>query len=159
MAPPGYEASAEDLAKKAAKRSAREAAGEKVGNAEGGPTGLGLVPEAEVLDALRDAVFAPLASETLYDPLTVADLAAPEDDYHRHTPSFSSEAARDVSADVWAEAKRVRQAAPAGATSEIRIHTVTCDEHGCDEEASRYGVLVKIEVAPGLTLHREYSVE
>ncbi len=121
---------------------------------------LGLVPEDEVIDAIRDHVFAPLAELPRYQRLTRDDLEGGSDDeYHQHDASYESQEALDVPPDVWESVKRVRAKLPAGATSAIRVHVATCDSRDCDAEARRFGVLVTLKVAEGLELHREYAAE
>lgn len=120
--------------------------------------GLGLLPEDEAIDAVREAVFAPLAELPRYEDLDRRALDV-EDDSCDHDPAYESYAAEDVTPDAWAALKRVRALAPEGAVCTVQLHRAYCDRRGCDAAVERDGILVQIEVHPGLTLSREYAAE
>jgi hypothetical protein len=122
---------------------------------------LGVVPQSEVLDAIRDHALAALDAFPRYERLTATDIhlaRETEEDYcEHHEVTFGSGDAAEVPAATWDALKRLRAVAPEGADCAVRLHTATCD--ACDLKAKRFGILVSVDVAPGLTLHREYSAE
>lgn len=134
---------------------------------------LGLVPEQEILDAIRDRVFAPLAGESLYERIRASELnSLPDDrdDDYGQTPyghgkgemECESTVADEATPEQWSRVKAIRAKAPAGADVELRRHQCDCTTSSCDwgkrgHSVVRHGVLVRVTVTPGLDLHREYS--
>lgn len=115
---------------------------------------LGLVPQAEVMDAIKAQIFAAFGPDLEFRKLRCSELDHASECDGREC-SYDSEEALDVPPDVWAAMKRLRAIAPTGAELEARLHTATCDE--CEATATRYGVLVRLQSGP-LTFHREFSI-
>lgn len=138
---------------------------------------LGLVPEREAIDAVREALFAPLAGEALYQRVSASELdGAPddaiddEDGYdayggYRHRKddmSCSSEVETEVTSAQWERVKAIRANAPQGAAIELRRHECECTTDRCawgrsNHSVVRHGILVTVTATEGLDLHREYA--
>lgn len=137
---------------------------------------LGLVPEDEVLAAIKEQVFAPLADERRYEQIRSSELDGPGDDDdeggedgygidYRHRKGdmeCESEAANEASPGQWARVKAVRAKAPQSAVVVLRWHRCACTTKACAwgnkaHSVTRAGILVEITVTEGLTLHREYA--
>jgi hypothetical protein len=130
---------------------------------------IGLVPEREVIDAIRDMTFAALSGEAIYRQIRASDLDEAdefddeaEDGLYRHRDKdmrCESSAESEATPAQWARLKGLRAKAPAGATVTLRCHECECTAQGCPESHSvtRYGILVTVTVTEGLDLHREYA--
>lgn len=120
----------------------------------------GLLPEDEVLDAIREDAFRDLEVPR-YRRLRASDVCdeVPEPyDYHRR--EFSVERAKALSASQYEQLRRVREAAeqahePAAVSVEPRVHIGECQT--CDQEVKRVGFLVKITVGE-FEFSREYGM-
>lgn len=126
----------------------------------------GLLPESEVVDAIRGEVFAPLADEPRYEKITASEVRATcddySDDYPGDTVTFCVDPATDATAQEWDAMARVRDlTAVIGGSVTVRL-----DEHlgqwdcGDDShplhEITRRSLLVTVIVGE-LTLTRRYA--
>lgn len=115
---------------------------------------LGLLPEGEILDSLRNRLFASLDAWPRYGKITQGDLA------HEYGCAGMDidcvvTVAETLTAAQYDYFERLARDLPAGARYDLKVHTCTCQ--GCDAEASRYSVRVKIEDGP-LVFTREYAL-
>jgi len=114
----------------------------------------GKLPEDELMDGIKDRVFAWAEGESEYQKLTRED-ACDCDDCPEPRVKFASTEAETSTAAQWERMKALRSKAPEGAEVELREHTGVCDACDC-QMTYRHGVRVKVAVGP-FTFHREFS--
>lgn len=115
----------------------------------------GLLPREEVLQEIEAAAYAALNEFPRYVPLAGKDVAHVAGCYGESV-HFSSEAAKEATAEEWERMEAIRVAAPAGASIELRTHRGQCQQRGCDLDAYRSGIKVTITVG-AFEFTREYA--
>ncbi len=111
----------------------------------------GLLPEAEVLDAIRSEAFAPLVSFPRYKKMEAANLW--HDDCYGKI-EFSVDDADEINAEQWDTMAKIRALMPT-ATLTARKHTAECGD--CAVAETRYSLHAAITVGE-LELTREYAL-
>ena len=140
-----------------AARQRRERLAAEVPNMDANAQGrwkLGLLPEEEILDSLRNRLFTSLDGWPRYVKLGGRDLVheygcAGMDLECTVTP------AETLTAAQYDYFERLARDLPTGARYDIKVHTCTCS--ACGVDASRHSVRVKIEDGP-LVFTREYAL-
>lgn len=120
----------------------------------------GVLPLDELLDALREHVFAPLADVPRYEKLRAGDLECDECGEHADDPSFSTCEPKAVSPEAWDTCQTIRQHMP-DAVVTFRRHEGEWD-CGCREHplVTAERMAIRVEIALGsLSLSREYAAE
>lgn len=114
----------------------------------------GVLPESEIVDAIRAQAFAPLDGEARYKKLKASDVCG-GDDYESgyHSVDFDSEDAEELTADEWDYLTALRERMPCAAIT-VRRHTAECGT--CENKITRTGYHVKMCIGE-LTLSREYG--
>jgi hypothetical protein len=112
---------------------------------------LGLLPEDEILDAIRSEAFAPLDEFARYKKLEADDLRH-EDCYG--TVGFAVDDATEISADQWDMMAKIRALVPS-ATLTAREHIADCKD--CDATETRYSLRVAITMGE-FDFTREYAL-
>lgn len=102
----------------------------------------GLLDEQEVVDAIRDAAYQPLAEFPLYERLTASNVEHSETCYYHDDIEFSAEDSY-ATEPVFAQLEQMRALLPA-ATITPRVHEAHCP--ACDLTTRRYSLLVKLAV-------------
>lgn len=118
----------------------------------------GLLPDNEIIDAIRSEAYTGLKGFPRYDKMKASDVCEGYDDYdgdtHYHDVDFDVETADTLTADQYDRLQEIKKAAPKDATVEARIHTGKCDE--CETEEARIGFMVRVKVGE-LDFSREYG--
>jgi hypothetical protein len=115
-----------------------------------------LLAEEEVLDAIREQAYAPLADFPRYRKIRYNDIEHTEECYGESALDCDTEAAGSLSAaeyDLWVAIER---AAPQGAELSALAHSCTC--RACEAGLIRKSVRVTLEVGE-LAFTREYALE
>ncbi len=137
----------------AIERQLTEWVAEKGTDNQKGRLELGLLPEDEIIDAIRDEVFAPIdVRREKYHKIQSSDVC--ECDYGDtcHV-EFDSGELNEMSPEAYEGFTVIKELAPEGATLEPRYHSATAEYCG----AERYYETVLIKVTVGvLDLSREY---
>ncbi|MFZ3047158.1 MAG: hypothetical protein WA151_14700 [Desulfatirhabdiaceae bacterium] len=113
----------------------------------------GFLPEDEIVYAIRDQAFAPLADEPRYEKLTKGDVCDSDEDWH-HDVGFNVYDADKLSAEEFDKLESLRGIMPE-ATITPRMHIGECDE--CETRVRRVSFKVTMVVGE-LTLTREYGM-
>ena len=141
-----------------AARQRRERLAAEVPNMDANAQGrwkLGLLPEEEILDSLRNRLFASLDGWPRYVKITGRDL--PHEDWcDSQEITCTAGPADALTAAQYERFDLLARDLPAGARYDIKVHVCTCQ--ACGAETSRYSVRVKIEDGP-LVFTREYALE
>lgn len=116
----------------------------------------GLLPEEELLTALRDWIFAGLSGETRYKKIHGAEVDHAGECYQPEY-RFGSDPAAALDEDEYAALQRIKQLAPHGATVLARVHYGQCQSECCTTRVVRCGALVAVTVL-GRDLSREYAL-
>ena len=125
----------------------------------------GLLPESEIVDAIRDEVFAPMDSMYAghygevggrYEKMKSSDVCTCESYYDEGTCHvvFSVEDATELTAEQYEVIVAARKAMPK-ATIKARVHIGSGDE--CESVEKRYSLHVKVDYH-GIPLSREYAL-
>jgi hypothetical protein len=110
---------------------------------------VGLLPEDEVVNAMRDTAFAPVGLP-LYTLLTTRDL---ECDCDR--AEYDSEDAASATKAEYEALKLVKSRLPATAEVTLRTHTAACES--CETKTTRTGIMAVIKVGE-FEFRREFGV-
>jgi len=113
----------------------------------------GMLPDAEVVDAMRDQAFAAVTLP-LYELLTKEDIEHTEDCYGERGLEYESVELHVATAVQFELLKLVRGAMP-GATVSLRRHTGKCNT--CDGTVTRIGILSVLTVGE-FEFRREFAV-
>jgi hypothetical protein len=114
---------------------------------------LGLLPEQEVLDAIRSESYSSLDAFQRYRKIRLDDLDHGEECYEGAL-DCETEPANALSAAEYDAFAEIQKAAPAGATLEALAHSCTCSS--CGAGLIRRSVRVGLKVGE-LTFSREYA--
>jgi len=116
---------------------------------------LGLLPEDEVINCIRDQVFLPLTRDGFerYERMTAADVCECEDG--ECDVEFEVDDATEMTADQYTAYKSIVQVAPEAANIQARVHKGKSER--CEVTLIRCSVLVTVVVGE-LTLSREYTL-
>lgn len=148
---------ARDAENAEAARQRRERLAAEVPNMDANAQGrwkLGLLPEEEILDSLRNRLFASLDGWPRYVKLAGRDL--PHEDWCSASDlECAVTPAETLTAAQYEYFDRLVRDLPTGARYDFKVHTCTCS--ACSAEARRYSVRVKIEDGP-LVFTREYAL-
>ena len=110
-----------------------------------------LLDEDEYLDAMKDAVFAPLAKFNLYEKISGQEVRSevddPDDQYSEVKAIFRSQPATTLTSPQWATLKAMRAALP-DATIEPKTHEGSLDSDNVGWVASRDSALATIQYGP-----------
>jgi len=121
----------------------------------------GVLPMEELLAAVREVVFAPLASFARYVRLTRADIeAASEDESDYKTPEYGTCEAGEVGAEEWATYEAIVKVAAAELPTpevELRLHFAGWEEDRQYYLVDRLSVLVTVTIDEVVTISREYA--
>lgn len=122
----------------------------------------GLLPEDEIVDTIRDQVFAPLDHLPHYEKITKQDVINSYADLGYGPNSkviFRVEAASSASDEQMARMLEIERLVP-GATTELRLHEGVLENSSGDEDEEYavrcHSILVTVQVGE-LTLSREYA--
>ena len=118
----------------------------------------GVLPETEIVDAIREQVFAPLAGEPRYVKLTAVDVRAEctsEDEIDPHEVAFNVTPKETLTAAEYDRLIDLRKLMP-GAEITVRSHNGWCKESNCEADIYRTSYRVKITLGE-LELSREYG--
>ena len=126
--------------------------------------GCDLLPQKEIVDAIRDQVFAPFADLPRYEKITRKECCTCEDyhDCREGKPcklNCETSSPESVTAEQWDKLREIDQLIESlgleeKADSRFRLHC--CEVSCCDGEVERMGIIVEIKAGP-LTLSREFS--
>lgn len=109
----------------------------------------GVLPERELLDLVRGAVFAAVESWPRFERLTASDLEDCDGE-----AKYDDDPATELDAAAWAQLKRLRAALagcaeiaghPVTVEVEARLHTATC-KHDAEQRAERLAAHVAVRV-------------
>lgn len=119
---------------------------------------LGLLPDKEVVDAIRNAAYASLNHLPRYQRIKFIDLAHEEDCAAQECENMSCDnaAATSLSAESYERFLAVKAAAPDDAWITVRDHTCECQ--GCDAKITRHSAKVEITVGE-FEFSREYALD
>lgn len=121
----------------------------------------GLLDPEEAKAAWREAIFAPI-DWPRYERITISDVCTCEDGYETTDCRLSCSVApsRSVPLALFPKLQElqglIREHLGDGAEVEVREHSCSTDE--CSESLSRLGVLVSVDVGPGLRFSREFGM-
>jgi hypothetical protein len=115
---------------------------------------LGLLPESEVIDAIRGAAYAALDGFPRYSKIRMADIDHDDDCGGFGELSCATSPAAALTASEYDAYTAIQEAAPADAELEALAHACTCSE--CHASVVRRSVRVVIRVGE-LTFSREYA--
>lgn len=113
---------------------------------------IGLLPEQEVIDCIRDEVFQPLAEFARYERMTRQGIC--ECAGYTCETTFDVDDAKDLTAEQYDVYEKVKELMPE-ATLEPRLHSGKGVE--CESVVERYALLVTVVVGE-LKLSREYAL-
>jgi len=116
----------------------------------------GLLPQRELVDLIRERVFARLDAFDRYAKINADDIDHSDDCDHELSPKYMVDAATELDADDYARLSRIRKAAPDGAEVEARKHVGVCTCCTSDRVYKR-SALVSVEWH-GRKLSREYAI-
>jgi hypothetical protein len=119
-----------------------------------------LLPEKELLDAVREWLFAPLADFARYERLDDGDARHADDCYTGAPIVYQTEDADELTEDEYERLGALRAVArwlAEPAEVQAREHRVMCKQRGCPAETLRRSVLVSIDWN-GYPLSREYAL-
>ena len=111
-----------------------------------------LLSDDEIMNAMRDHVFAPLKEFDRYQKLTGSDIGHEEG---CGGSAYSANDAETLTAEQWDVVKRIKTAMPQASVT-ARRHRGWCDAD-CSASVTRYGALVKQAFGP-FTLAREFAI-
>ena len=114
---------------------------------------LGFLPEDEVINCIRDQVFAPLNDFERYERITAADVC--ECEYGACDVEFEVGNATELTADQYTAYASIVKAAPEAANIQARVHKGKSER--CEVILIRCSVLVTVVVGE-ITLSREYTL-
>lgn len=116
---------------------------------------LGLLPEDEVINCIRDQVFLLLTRDGFerYERMTAADVC--ECEYGACDVEFEVDDATELTADQYTSYERIKCSAPEAANIQARVHKGKSER--CEVTLIRCSVLVTVVVGE-LTLSREYTL-
>lgn len=121
---------------------------------------LNLLPEKEILDAMRDEVFAPLAEFSRYGKLTRSDVPCWCEDEDAPHAKFGAKDADSATAEQFSAMEKISDLIP-GATVTLRVHRGWCMEcetpDGEDGNVERHSIKVAVTVGD-FDFTREYAV-
>ena len=117
-----------------------------------GRAALNLLPEDEILDAMRDEAFAALDGFDRYEEIKKGDLG--HEEYCASGVSCDVFDAGELTADQFDRFDAIRKAIPSAAVSAL-VHSCKCQ--GCDATLDRDSVRVTLTVG-SITFSREYSL-
>jgi len=121
------------------------------------------LPEAEMLTAVRTAVFAPLDSFARYEKLTRSDiLAASDDREHYDEEEYSADEAEAVDADTWATYETIEKVAKSAIPWPVKVDLRTHyagwkSARDWSVERNSVRVTVTRDEATEFTVSREYA--
>jgi len=115
----------------------------------------GLLPESEIVDAIRSATYAPLDKFPRFKKLKTTDVCNDDSGWGDHEVNFSVEDANSLTADEFVVLKNLQNVAPKNSVITPRIHTAECSD--CGNTVTRLGFMVKIQVGE-LSFSREYGL-
>ena len=119
----------------------------------------GLLPETEIIDAIRSEAYAPLADEPRYERLSKEDICNGDygdpdgSGYHDDDITFDVSAADTLTAAEWDRREALARLIP-GAVVTVRRHVGECSE--CKASVTRTSYLVTLRVGE-LEFSREYA--
>jgi hypothetical protein len=111
----------------------------------------GLLPEDEILDAMRDEAFAPLAEIERYIKIKASDFCECEYDSDKKFDVWNADTATAAEFERLSEIKKLMPAA----TVTLRTHYGRCSL--CDTQVTRSGIRVHIKIGE-IEFSREYAV-
>lgn len=119
----------------------------------------GVLPEDELLDVVRDHLYAPLNDFPRYQKMKKGDICeADENEYEDHRVSYKTEDLTEMTADQFAMMKKIKAAAPEGAVIEARKHVGVCADCPDDDGyLERVGFMVRVAVGD-FEFSREYGM-
>ena len=115
---------------------------------------LGLLPEQEVLDAIRSTAYAGLDQFARYDRIEVADLPH-EDGCYQSDLDCETEPAEDLSAEEYDRFQAIREAMPEGGTITALDHSCVCTDCGAALVRSSAKVMITVGA---ICFSREYAL-
>lgn len=113
----------------------------------------GLLAEEEILDGIREQVFAPLAGEERYTKIKASDVC--ECKIEMCDVDFEVEDAETATEKQYEYLVAVRDRMP---NAKVQLRRHTGEGERCAETVTRYSLLVTVEVGV-ITLSREYAVD
>jgi hypothetical protein len=114
----------------------------------------GLLPEDEIIDAIRAVAYAPLDALPRYEKIKRTDFCECDGEYQTPNVDFDVEDADDVSADEYDQICKIRALMPRAAVT-LRRHSGGCET--CKNEMTLAGIMVRLTVGE-FSLSREYAV-
>jgi hypothetical protein len=114
-----------------------------------------LLPEQEVLDAIRSETYAVLDAFPRYRKIRLEDIPHTDACYGDGTLDCETTAADGLCADEYDVYAEIGKAAPAGARLEALVHACTCS--ACEAGLIRRSLRVVVQVGE-LIFSREYAL-
>ena len=147
-------------AEKASKEAARKAALNKwvmdyLSTADAARWNDGFMPESEVLDLMRDKLFAPLGDTPRYEKMTRSEVLDADEDGEFDHVEFATVDCEQLTSYQYKQLQKIKSTMK-DADVKARDHVATI---GNDERARKQSALVTLTLDGGITLSREYALK
>ncbi|NCD13697.1 MAG: hypothetical protein EOL92_00505 [Bacteroidia bacterium] len=123
----------------------------------------GLLPEAEILAAIRAQVFEPLAEWPLYEKITNQEVWSAydvDDEYEKPEVTFSSWQAEELTAEEFEKLEEAEKLVP-GCKAEVFVHLGrlcrSSDEEDMENEVSRKSIRITVDLGE-ITVGRRFAL-